>query len=221
MIIGDTMENKTRLVDMNFKSIPLEEKRAVFVLMDVMMKKLHEKNLMVTDFSPTNVYFQNGIYFFEKVSPISSINASNKEEALLKNLLGLSNLAFCSYLPDYRLESGLLSHSVISDNFNNFSSYLPEEDRSYYKAVLVDSYSSGKLPGNPVYYSDYLIKQYREDTTKDKKSSLAFVKATEAGRALANQDEAAFGHNFFFLTVVASVTIMLFGVVFYFFSYLG
>ena len=45
--------------------------------------------------------------------------------------------------------------------------------------------------------------------------------ATEAGKAFANKDEAAFGHNFFFITVVFSVTILLIGLISYILFYLG
>ena len=96
MIIGDTMGNKISLVDMNFKSLSLEEKRVAFVMMDMMLKKLHNRNYMVTDFRPNQIYFQDGIYYFEKVAPISGYYSDNKDNAVLRNILGLSNLAFCT-----------------------------------------------------------------------------------------------------------------------------
>lgn len=218
-MIGDTME-AIRLIDTNFKGLPMEEKRAVIALLDVMMKRLHKKNLMVNDFNPANIYYQDGIYFFDKVVSISSFSANNKEEAVFMNILGLADLAFCSYLPDYHLEEGLLSYGVISENFNSFASYLPEEDRSYYKAVLVEGYQNGKASSNISYYSDYLIKDHNVNSSKGNKSSLAYVKATEAGRVFASQDEAAFGHNFFILTVVGSLVVILTGLIFYFINYL-
>lgn len=222
MIIGDTMGNKVSLLDMNFKNLSLEEKRAAFVLMDIMLKRLHERNLMVTDFRPSQIYFQDGIYYFEQVDFISDYYSDNKENAILRNILGLSNLAFCSYLSDYNLEQGLLSYDVIYQNFNNFSSCFKEEDRNYYKSVFIDSYDSKKLPSDTIYYSDFVIKQHR-NSNNNNVTSLAYVKATEAGKAFAKQDdsEAAFGHKFFFLTIVASFIVMLAGIIFYFFSYLG
>lgn len=221
MIIGDTMR-KINLLDMNFKSFSISEKQVAFVLMDMMMKKLHERNLMVTDFSPSQIYFQDGIYYFEKVDSISDYYSDNKENAVLRNIFGLSNLAFCSYLPDYRLEQGLLSYDVIHQNFNNFSSYFHELDRDYYKSVFVDSYNNKNLPSDNIYYSDYIIKKHN-NTANNNTTSLAYVKATEVGRAFKIQDdsEAAFGHKFFFLTIVASFIVMLVGVLFYIFNYLG
>ena len=50
-------------------------------------------------------------------------------------------------------------------------------------------------------------------------SSLAYIKATEAGKAFSNMDEAAFGHRFFLVTVVASLLVGLIGLFLYFFDY--
>jgi len=214
------MGNKISLLDMNFKSLSVEEKRAALVLLDTMMKKLHERNLMVVDFRPNQIYFQDGIFSFENVVPIGTYYSDNKDNAILRNVLGLSNLAFCSYLPDYRLELGLLSYEVIHDNFNIFVSYFPEEDREYYKDVFIDSYNNKKISGDTVYYSDYVIKQ-NKNSNNSSKNSFAYIKTTEAGRAFAKQDEQGFGHNFFLLTIVASLIVMLIGLVLYLASYLG
>ena len=216
------MGNKVNLIDINFKNFTIEEKRAAFTVMDVVMKRLHQKNLMVADFSPSQIYFQDGIYFFEKVSPISDYYIDNKEKAVLRNIMGLSNLAFCSYLPDYNLKFGLLSYDVIHQNFNEFISYFPSQDHDYYKSVFIDSYKNKNLPSDTVYYSDYVIKQHKNSSNSNT-TSLAYVKATEAGRAFARQDdkEAAFGSKFFFLTIVASITIVLGFLLIYFSGYLG
>lgn len=204
------MKDRVNLLDINFKSLPMEEKRTAFVLMDIMLKKLHEKNMMVTSFQPHDIYFENGFYSFEKVSPITNYYAKDKEEAILRNLLGLSNLAFCSYLSDYRLEQGLLSYEVVSNHFQSFANIFNEEDRNYYKTILVDCYQSGKLSQNCVYYSDYIINVNKGKNTSSR-NSLSYVKATEAGRAMASEDEAAFGHTFFLFTVVASISVAFIG----------
>lgn len=224
MIIGDTMatSNKVNLLAMNFKNFSLEEKRAAFVAMDRMLKYLHDNGQMVTDFSPNQIYYQDGLYFFEKVSPISDYYVDNKEKAVLRNIMGLSNLAFCTYLPDYRIDFGLLSYDVIHDNIKDFISYLPSEDHDYYKSVFIDSYNSKQLPSDIVYYSDHVVKQHKNSSNSNS-SSLAYIKATEAGRAFARQDdsEAAFGSKFFFLTMAASITVILIGLLVYFSGYLG
>lgn len=212
------IDDKINLIDMGFQNLPVEEKRTAFIFMDVMLKKLHEKNLMVTSFDPRQIYYQNGFYTFASVSPITNYYAQNKEEAILKNILGLSNLAFCSYLSDYQLDQGLLSQEVISNHFSSFSNIFVDEDRPYYKEVLVNSYQSRRLPENHIYYSDYIIKHNQDNRSKGN-NSLAYVKATEAGRAIANQDEAAFGHTFFLLTIVSSISVALIGFIILFSIY--
>lgn len=217
MIIGDTMGDKVNLLDIGFKNMTLEEKRAALVVMDVMLKKLHEKDLMVTDFSPNNICFQDGIYSFEKVAPISMI-ADNKEEAILNNVIWMSVVALWAY--NSNPSHSLMAPLFVSNNFDSFSYWYPEEDKNYYKSILVDSYRTGKIVVPVTYFSDYIIEQHKNRSTGNN-TSLAYIKATEAGRAFANRDEAAFGHNFFFMTLAASVVVIMIGVILYFASYLG
>lgn len=215
MIIGDTMKGRINLIDMNFKSLSMEQKRAALVTMDMMLKKLHNKGLMVTDFNANNIYFEDGIYFFEKTMPITSIVADNKDAAILNNLIWISILALWAY--NDNPSNSLISPSYVSNHFQSFSFWYPEEDKSYYKSILVDSYQSGKLIGPNIYLSDYVVKQ--QSSSNKSSVSLAYIKATEAGRAFSNIDEAAFGHRFFLITVVASLFVCLIGLFLYFSGY--
>ena len=198
---------------MSFQNLPYSEKRIAFALMDITLKKLHDKNMMVINFDPRKVFFQDGVYFFESVVPITNYYASSKEEAVLRDLLGLSQLAFCSYLPNYSFQNGLLSLEVISHHFQDFSNIFLEEDRNYYRSILVDSYQKRKLPETPYYY-EYMAKLNKNGTSKA--TSLAYIKATEAGKAFASQDEAAYGNTLFFVSIVTSLVILLAGVILYF-----
>ena len=87
MIIGDTMA-KVNLIDMNFKSLSVEDKRVAFVLMDFTLKKLHLKNLFVTDFDPRHIYFEDGLYYFEKVTSNPVYYANNKEGFEFQRIIG-------------------------------------------------------------------------------------------------------------------------------------
>lgn len=204
------------LLDMDFKYLSIEEKRTALVVMDVMLKKLHSKGLMVTDFNPNNIYFQDGIYSFEKVAPISMI-ADNKEEAILNNTIWMSVVALWGY--NSSPSDSLMAPLFVSNNFDSLSYWYPDEDRLYYQSILVDSYRSGKLVTTVPYLSDHVIKQHKGRSTNSS-SNLAYVKATEVGKALAN-DEAAFGNRFFFISMVTSLTVALFGLLLYFVNYLG
>lgn len=209
------MKDRVNLIDMNFKSLSIERKREALVVMDMMLKKLHDKGLMVTDFNASNIYFENGIYFFEKTMPITSIVADNKDTAVLNNLIWMSILALWAY--NDNPSNSLISPSYVSSQFPSFSFWYPEEDRPYYKTILVDSYQSGRLLESNIYLSDYVVKQ--QSSSNKGGSSLAYIKATEAGKAFSNMDEAAFGHRFFLVTVVASLLVGLIGLFLYFFDY--
>lgn len=213
MIIGDNMA-RVNLIDMNFKNMSIEDKRTVLVLLDFSLKRLHLKNLIVTDFDPKNIYCEDGLYYFGKVTSNPIYYADNMEEAVFKNILSLSNLAFCTYLPDYDISQGLLSHNVVSTYFNSTSSYLPEDDRNYYKSILVDSYKEKKLIGDSIYFYDYINKKVKSEAGKGNSNKL--VKATETGKSLANNEESAFSMNFFLITLVACVTVLLIGLFGYF-----
>ena len=213
------MGNKVSLLDMSFKNLPLEEKRVALVVMDVMLKKLHESGYMVTNFSPSNIYFQDGIYSFEKIASISSIVADNKNDAVLNNVIWMSILALWSY--NTTPSNSLVNPLFVSNNFDSFAFCYPNEDKEYYRSILIDSYRSGKLVAPNTYFSDYVIEQHKNQSNGNANNNLAYIKATEAGKALTNKDEAAFGQSFFFVSVVASLIIMLSGIVFYFASYLG
>lgn len=215
MIIGDTMKDRVNLIDMNFKSLSIEQKRAALVVMDMMLKKLHDRGIMVTDFNANNIYFEDGIYFFEKTMPITSIVADNKDTAVLNNLIWMSILALWAY--NDNPSNSLISPSYVSSQFQSFSFWYPEQDRPYYKSILVDSYQSGKFAIPNIYLSDYVVKQ--QSSSSKSGSSLAYIKATEAGKAFSNMDEAAFGHRFFLITVVASLLVGLIGLLLYFSGY--
>ena len=105
IIIGDNMA-RYNLNDIGFKSFDYDEKRYSLMLLDMKMKKLHEQNKMVTSFEPNDIYYDDGSFEFGKTTDISPVVANDKNSAILHNIIGLSNLAFCSYLPLYDL--GLL-----------------------------------------------------------------------------------------------------------------
>lgn len=209
------MVNKVNLIDMNFKTMSVEEKRAALVAMDLMLKKLHSSNLMVTDFNVNNIYFEDGIYYFQKIRPITSIVAGNREEAILNNMIWMSIVALWAY--NDNSTNILVSPSYVSNHFDRFSFWYPEEDRDYYRSILVDSYRNGKLVSSDIYFSDYVIKQNHSSNKSG--TSLAYVKATEAGKAFASIDEAAFSNSFFMVTVVTTLSVLLVGLIFFFYYY--
>lgn len=211
-------KDRINLINMNFKSLPKEQKRAALVVMDIAMKKLHNNGHMITNFDPNHIYFENEIYFFDNTYPISTIVANNKEEAILNNLIWMADVALWAYSDSDIMV--LLSPSYLSKNFDSFAYIYPPEDREYYKSILVDSYQSGKIATNTPYFSDYVVSKHKNNRNNVSQSVL--VKATEAGKKYDKeynsmfQDQTAFGNTFFLITVVTSLTIILIGIIAYF-----
>lgn len=196
------------LIDIGFASLTKDEKRESFIMLDVALKKIHEKDFKVESFDPKDIYYQDGIYFYSKVSPINK-SIDSKEDVVLDNIIGLSDLAFCSYLPSYDLSNGLLNGKVLNEQFDKFGSIFTIEDKNYYRSVLVDAYTNHKLPDN-VYYSDYILGNEKNNNSNS--NSRAYVKATEAGKLYADMmDEAAFGNTFFFVCMVTTMIIAFIG----------
>jgi len=197
---------KHNLVEMDFNHLDQDAKRYSFLLMDMKLKQLLDNDQMVLNFEPNNVYYddETKLYDYAKVEKISPMVVNSKEEAMVYDIIGLSTLAFCSYLPSYSLKNGLLDSGVISQKFDNFATIFDETDREYYKEVLVNTRNTGKLP-DPIFYKDYVEKKETMGNSTGKSSSL--VKATEAGRLMTENNEAAFGDIFFFVTITASMLI--------------
>lgn len=199
------------LLDIGFSNLTKDEKRESLIMLDVALKKLHQNNFKVDSFDPKDIYYENGIYFYSKVSPISK-GMDNKDDVVLDNIIGLSDLAFCSYLPSYDLKNGLLNGKVLNEQFDKFGSIFTIEDKNYYRSVLVDAYTNHKLPDN-IYYSDYILGN--EKNTRN--HSNQYIKATQAGKMYADMlDDSAFGKTFFFASMVATMMIAFIGIAIYF-----
>ena len=231
--IGDTMGRPYNLVELEFNSkyddskkgevfFDRHDKHEAFFMMDVALKELYKRGLMVYSFEPKDVYFDedNDVFFFGKVRPIDK-KIDDKEEVLLNSIIGLSTLAFCSYLPSYDLKNGLLNVSVISDQFSRFGAIFSIEDKYYYNLVLVRAYKERKLP-EPVFYSDYILGNTNVNLESDSNSNdkgNAMVKATQVGKIYADMLDGqpnGFGKTFFFACMVATMMIAFAGIALYF-----
>lgn len=237
IIIGDNMardnlEKEVNLLDLGFNDFSLEKKREIFMILDIVMKKYHDHNYMITSFHPKDIYYQNDLYSFSKYTHISPLNSSDKNDAILNNIIDLSNLAFCSNLPMYDLNKGLLNREVVSKYYGQFENRFAPMDRAYYRSVLVDAVNLKKLPDIPYYY-DYAKRIIDNNMDNSNKVSLfrkkeevnsssengnvrAFVKATQAGKLMTDRDEAAFGTTFFITCMLATTLIAVSGILLYF-----
>ena len=213
------MQRDVNLIDLGFQNFSVEEKRKIFMILDIVMKKYHDKGYMITSFDPKDIYYQDEIFSFSKYSRISPINTDDKNDAVLNNVIGLSNLAFCSYLPQYDFTRGILNSEAVKDNYDKFENIFIPFDRQYYRSVLVDSINKKQLPEIPYYY-DYVNSKMKDSNLADRKNSnsLAYVKATEIGKLMSDKNnEGGFGTTFYLACMLSSTLIALIGLGIYFF----
>lgn len=207
MIIGGTME-KQNIIDFNLSSMSMEYKREFFYKLDLALKQIHMSGGFVSNFNPDSIYIDINTRTpsFEAVYPFQT-TYSDSEDVKKANLLWLADLAFCSYLPDYNLNSGLLNPEVVSLRFEDFKEYFPEDDVDYYRQIFTMNYSDRTL--TPSYYSDYIKKQLN-DGSKSQSNGMHYVKSTPAGKAMSTRDSEAAYINYVFMTcVVLSFTILI------------
>ena len=212
------MQREVNLLELGFQDFSADDKRKTFMILDMVMKKYHEKGYMITSFNPSDIYYQNEIFSFSKYDHISPVNANDKNDAVLNNIIGLSDLAFCSYLPSYDLSKGLLNVGAVSDDYDKFENIFTPFDREYYRSVLVDSVKTKQLPDTPYYY-EYVSAKIKDVNPSDRSNSnvSTYVKATEVGKLMTDKNnEAAFSNTFYLVCMVTSMLIAFIGLGIYF-----
>ncbi len=204
---------------LDFRSYSIEKKREAFISLDIMMKSLHERNMMaiISKEDPTkDIAYENGIYYFTKIVPIDSRNANSKEDAVYRNVMYLANLALCMYIPESdfasSLKVSLLDFGTIFQYFEKYKVYFPTGDANYYESILVNAYKDSKLP-DIIYYTDYLNNKSKD--LNGNNNGMVMLKATAIGKAWAKEDEAAFTNTFLLLISVLSITVAsIIGIIF-------
>lgn len=204
---------KQSIVDFNLSSMSMEYKREFFYKLDSVMKQLHESGSYVTNFNPDSILIDN-VTRIPSFMQISTFSSSYEDPRDLKkaNMLWLADLAFCSYLPEYGLNQGLLNPEVLSLRFSDFQEYFPEEDIDFYREVFNMDFADDSVP--VIYYSDYINKK-TDNVSRSSGNAISYVKSTAAGRAMAGSDNEQGYINYIFITcvVLAIVILMVFGVI--------
>ena len=72
------MDKEINLLDLDFYDFTVEEKREVFMILDLVMKKYHDSGYMITSFAPKDIYYQNGLFGYSKYARISPLNTNDK-----------------------------------------------------------------------------------------------------------------------------------------------
>ncbi len=169
-----------------------EEYQQLFYTMDLTMKTLHQYNYQITNFNPTNITVgtnenEQTYIMYQQVAPL------NSNQSLTDIHQNMYNFAFLQ-VGIYSNTLDYLTPTFLKDNFDRFTIFLPQDDVSYFRKLLVQK--------GHFYYSDYknaqneqklavLNKEMAEDTAQGKAQHRAQTKtkATAAGKLYGLPDE--------------------------------
>lgn len=177
------------------------DKRKVFYFISKHLKGLHNSGLYVPYFYLKTIQVNGDNLSDIKFPSIANgQNDSEFDNYKNSNIYELSLISFASYLPGYSIkEKGLLNHSVIKQNFDNFTYIFNDADVNYYRDVFVnDNYS---------YYSDY-VDDLEKKAGNNVSNNKAYTYSTREGK-LMSEKEAAFT-SYLLLFVNVSIVGLLF-----------
>ena len=201
---------KINIIDYSISSRSMEEKRQFLFNLDYQLKYIHNNDGYVRHIDSSNIYIDtdNNFPYFEDIYSISKGGFENPNEIKKVNLLWLADLAICLYLPEYKVENGLMSLEVLVNNFDKIKGYIPETDIPYYHDILTNRHSI-------TYYSDYAQKQ-NDSNSRLASNAMQYIKSTPAGRAMASNDNEAGIANYIFITCfVFALVILMLGLIIY------
>lgn len=194
---------KLNIIDYGISNLSMDEKRQFLYNLDYQIKYIHNNDGYVNNIDPSNIYIDsnNGFPFFEDIYSISKSGFTDSNEIKRINLLWLASLAISIYLPDYDLKNGLMSLEVLSNNFEQIKSFIPEEDIPYYRSI----FSGTKTI---LYFSDY-VQKLGVSNSNISSNAMKYIKSTPAGRAMAAIDSESGSINYVFITCVVFILIIL------------
>jgi len=143
-----------------------EELREIFINMDLAMKYIHNKGYCIKSFSPKEIELINDSIDQIKYNTLLEMpnNMYDQKELVKEDIYSSAFLQIGAYLNndsikytnqsiDQFLET--LKPSFLKDNFDGFSTFLPESDVPYYRGIV--------QRGASVYLSDYAKEKSNRD----------------------------------------------------------
>lgn len=196
------MDDKMALLEYLPSLKSIDDKRGLVISLDQNLKALHDQGKTIITLNPHNILIDK-----ETKQPIFSQDLSdstgftNLEAWKRLNTIWLADLEMCIYLyPNYNLDYGLMDLELLSNNFSDFSSFIPSTDVEYYRQILDSSYYISN--DKPIYLSTFNLNNGSQIGT-----SRTYVKATAAGKAMANNENGVI--NYLFITCVVFCLIVL------------
>ena len=148
-----TDDDRVTLFDWVREHYSDEEKREVFLNMDIALKYIHDHGYCIEQFYPSRIEILNeqpDHVQFDNIIELSS-NISEKSEMIKEDI-------FNSTLIQVGLYTNTLNHltpAFLKENFDEIARFLPEGDVPYYRGVV--------QRGASVYFSEFALEKMNRD----------------------------------------------------------
>ena len=130
-----------------------EEKRDLLLNMDIALKYLNDRDMMVTSFNPNDIEIMNNDVkeiMFNSVDHMNNI----ADSIVRRNIYEEAKLALSIYLNYFEG----LNDDFLKSNYDEFVFAIPADDVNYYKGIIVN--------GSSVYFSEFDFEKRKRDIMK-------------------------------------------------------
>lgn len=152
-----------------------EDKREVFLKMDIALKYIHNHGFCIGNFHPSRIkiLYDNPNYVkFEDLVELSS-DPSERSEMIKTDIFNSSLIQIGIYTNTLKS----LTPSFLKENFDEIARFLPEGDVPYYRGVV--------QRGATVYFSEFVL----EKMNRDYKQLEQQINESEGGKSLTNSND--------------------------------
>ena len=167
--------NNVNLFDWLSEHYTDEEKREVFLNMDIALKYIHNHGYCIEIFHPSRIKILNNnpnYVKFENLVELSS-DSSERSEMIKTDIFNSSLIQIGIYTNTLKS----LTPSFLKENFDEIARFLPEGDVPYYRGVV--------QRGATVYFSEFAL----EKMNRDLKQLEQQINESEGGKPHTNYNE--------------------------------
>ena len=133
-----------------------EERREVFLNMDIALKYIHDHGYCIEIFHPSKIEILNNNPEYVKFDNIIELrsNPSESEEMIKEDIFNSSLIQIGIYTNTLKS----LTPSFLRENFDEIARFLPEGDVPYYRGIV--------QRGAVVYFSEFALEKMNRDLTQ-------------------------------------------------------
>lgn len=167
--------NNVNLFDWLSEHYTDEEKREVFLNMDIALKYIHNHGYCIEIFHPSRIKILNNnpnYVKFENLVELSS-DSSERSEMIRTDIFNSSLIQIGIYTNTLKS----LTPSFLKENFDEIARFLPEGDVPYYRGVV--------QRGAAVYFSEFALEKMNRDLNQLEQQ----INENEGGKPHTNYNE--------------------------------